>query len=114
MKSFTKGGGLGYLREPEFGYLLGFIPAGWLCGKLAFRAKPTLERLGFATLSGLVMVHLGGLSYLSLGHLFGWVRLDLSLLTAIMKYSLVPLPGQVMVACAVALIAYGLRKALFY
>ncbi len=111
---FTKGGGLSYLREPEFGYLLGFIPAGWLCGKLAFKAKPTLERLGFSTLSGLVVVHLCGLSYLSLGYLFRWVQLDFSLLTAIMKYSIEPLPGQVMVACAVALIAYGLRKALFY
>lgn len=111
---FTKGGGLGYLREPEFGYLLGFIPAGWLCGALAFRAKATLERLGFATLSGLVMVHMCGLVYLSLGALFRWIKLDFSWLTAVVKYSVAPLPGQVMVACAVALIAYGLRKALFY
>ena len=111
---FTQGAGLGYFREPSFGYLLGFIPAGWVCGALAFRAKPTLERLAFAALSGLVVVHLCGLAYLTSGYLFRWIRLDLPLLTAIMNYSIVPIPGQVMVVCAIALIAYALRRALFY
>jgi len=107
---FTQGAGLGYLREPGFGYLLGFVPAGWLCGSLAFKAKPTLERLAFASLSGLLMVHLCGVAYLLLGHLFRWVKTPPSLFTAIMDYSVVQIPGQIMVACAIALIAYGMRK----
>lgn len=111
---FAQGAGLGYLREPSFGYLLGFIPAGWLCGKLAFGRKPTLERLAFSALSGIVVVHLCGVGYLLLGHLFRWMKADPSLLTAIMDYSVVQIPGQVMVACAIALIAYGMRRALFY
>ncbi|CAN5793374.1 biotin transporter BioY [soil metagenome] len=111
---FTQGAGVGYLREPSFGYLLGFIPAGWLCGVLAFRAKPTLERLAFAALSGLAVVHLCGLTYLTLGHLFRWVKAEPSLLTAMMDYSVVQIPGQVMVACAIALLAYAMRRALFY
>lgn len=111
---FAEGAGLGYLKEPVFGYLLGFIPAGWLCGKLAFPAKPTLERLALAALSGLLMVHLCGVTYLLLGHLFRWVKADPPLLTAIMDYSVMQIPGQVMVACAIALIAYAMRRALFY
>lgn len=111
---FAQGAGVGYLREPSFGYLLGFIPAGWLCGLLAFRAKATLERLAFAALSGLVMVHVFGISYLVLGWLFRWMTLTPSLFAAIMDYSLVQIPGQIMVTCAAALIAYGLRRALFY
>ena len=111
---FAEGAGLGYLREPSFGYLLGFIPAGWLCGKLAFRGKPTLERLAFSALSGIVVVHLCGVGYLLLGHLFRWIKADPPLLTAIMDYSVMQIPGQVMVACAIALIAYGMRRALFY
>ena len=107
---FTQGAGLGYLREPSFGYLLGFVPGGWLCGKLAFQKQPTLERLAFASLSGLVMVHLFGLSYLVMGYVFRWVVASPSLLHTIMDYSVVQIPGQVMVACAVALIAYGMRK----
>ncbi|MGB7249417.1 MAG: biotin transporter BioY [Phormidesmis sp.] len=111
---FAQGAGLGYLHEPGFGYLLGFAPAGWLCGALAFRAKATLERLAFAALSGLLVVHLCGLSYLILGALFGWIQPVPSLISAIMDYSLVQIPGQVMVACAIALISYSLRRALFY
>jgi biotin transport system substrate-specific component len=34
---FTQGGGLSYVREPGFGYLVGFVPAGWVCGYLAFQ-----------------------------------------------------------------------------
>jgi biotin transport system substrate-specific component len=132
---FNEGAGFGYLREPSFGYLLGFIPAGWLCGKLAFQsrltskaasksasksllskstAQPTLERLALATLSGVVVVHACGLSYLLLSYLFRWTKTDLSLLAAIMDYSVEQILGQVMVACAIALIAYGMRRALFY
>ena len=111
---FSQGAGLGYFREPSFGYLLGFIPAGWVCGALAFRAKPTLERLAFAALTGLVVVHLCGLIYLTGSHLFRWIRLDSPLLTAIMDYSILKIPGQVMVVCAIALIAYAMRRALFY
>lgn len=111
---FAHGGGLGSVQELSFGYLLGFIPAGWLCGLLAFRSKRSLERIGFAALCGLVPVHLCGVSYLILGHLFGWMPASPGLGTAIMSYSIVQIPGQVMVSCAIALIAFGLRKLLFY
>ncbi|MEL6813386.1 MAG: biotin transporter BioY [Cyanobacteria bacterium J06598_3] len=111
---FAQGAGVGYLREPGFGYLLGFIPAGWLCGLVAFQGKATLERLAFATLCGLVVVHVCGIGYLLVGGLFRWLTFDPSLLGAIMDYSVVQIPGQVMVSCAIALIAYGLRRALFY
>ena len=115
---FTQGAGLESLREPWFGYLLGFIPGGWICGYLAFqnafRTKVKLERLALGTLSGVGMVHLCGLSYLLLGALVRWVRLDGSLVQAVMTYSVMEIPGQVMVACAIALISFGLRRALFY
>ena len=114
LEVFTRGGGLEYLREPAFGYLLGFIPAGWLCGLLAFRSKRSLERLGFAALCGLVTVHLCGVTYLILGHLFRWIPASPGLGTAIMGYSIQQIPGQVMVSCAIALIAFGLRKLMFY
>jgi biotin transport system substrate-specific component len=32
---FQDGGGLAYLQQPSFGYLAGFIPAAWLCGRLS-------------------------------------------------------------------------------
>ncbi|MEL6469230.1 MAG: biotin transporter BioY [Cyanobacteria bacterium J06623_4] len=111
---FSQGAGVGYLREPSFGYLLGFAPGGWLCGLLAFRAKRSLERLGFACLCGLLVVHLCGLTYLVLGHLFRWMPPTPALGVAIMDYSVDQILGQGMVSCAIALIAWGLRRLLFY
>ncbi len=114
LEVFSQGAGLGYLRSPSFGYLLGFIPAGWVCGLLAFRSKRSLERLGFAAVCGLVPVHLCGIAYLVLGHLFRWLPASPGLGAAIMSYSVGQIPGQIMVSCAIALIAFGLRKLLFY
>ncbi len=114
LEVFAQGAGIDYLREPSFGYLLGFIPAGWVCGAIAFRKKSPLERLALGALSGLAVVHLCGLVYLVLGHLFGWLSATPSLDVSMLDYSVMQIPGQIMVSCAVALIAFGLRKALFY
>ncbi len=40
---FTKGAGLSYLLQPTFGYLLGFVPAAWLCGKSSRFEKQQLS-----------------------------------------------------------------------
>jgi len=114
LEVFTQGAGLSYLREPSFGYLLGFVPAGWVCGLLAFRAKRSLERLGFAAIAGLLVAHLCGLTYLVLGHLFRWLPATPALGNSILTYSVDRVLGQIMVSCAVALIAWGLRKLMFY
>lgn len=34
---FSYGGGVDYIHRAAFGYLLGFLPAAWVCGTLAFR-----------------------------------------------------------------------------
>jgi biotin transport system substrate-specific component len=110
---FAKGGRLEYLREPSFGYLLGFIPAAWVCGYLAFKLLPKLESLALSCLSGLLSIHITGLVYL------GLLR-SLNLITppdfskAFVRYSVEALPGQFAVICAVTLLAYGLRRVLLY
>lgn len=112
---FAQGGGIGYLKQPHFGYLLGFIPGAWVCGFLAFQALPKLESLAFSCTCGLVTVHLTGLSYLILTHAFSWANTqELSLLQAALKYSFYPLPGQLAIVCAVTVLAYGLRHLMFY
>ncbi|WP_278002991.1 MULTISPECIES: biotin transporter BioY [Roseofilum] len=112
---FSQGGGLGYLKEPSFGYLLGFIPGAWICGVLAFRFPPRLEFLALSCLGGLVSIHLTGILYLSLTELFSWTpESSQQLLNTIIQYSLFPLPGQLVVACAATVIAYLLRHLMFY
>lgn len=112
---FDRGGGWEYLKQPTFGYLLGFIPGAWVCGYLAFRRQPKLEFLALSCLFGLLSIHIAGLSYLILSQLLNWkVNYDLSLFQGIINYSFYPLPGQFVVVCAVTVIAFTLRKLMFY
>jgi len=114
---FSEGGGIGYLREPSFGYLLGFIPGAWICGNLAFQAYPKLESLAFSCLCGLLSIHVTGLIYLIISNILNvleWKNTEsLSLFEGIFRYSIFPLPGQLGIICAVAVMAYFLRRLLF-
>ncbi len=112
---FSEGGGIGYLREPTFGYLLGFVPGGWVCGTLAFKASPKLELLAFSCFCGLLTIHAVGISYLIANYLFeGLITQGLPIIAALQKYSLYALPGQLAVACAISVLSYVLRGLMFY
>jgi biotin transport system substrate-specific component len=112
---FTGGSGLNYLREPSFGYLLGFLPGAWVCGYLAFKNPPKLESLALSSLSGLVLIHLTGISYLGVIYWLKWVDVEASpFKQAIMTYSVHLLPGQFAVVCAITVLAFVMRFIMFY
>ncbi|BAY91080.1 MULTISPECIES: biotin transporter BioY [unclassified Tolypothrix] len=112
---FSEGGGIGYVKLAHFGYLLGFIPGAWICGFLAFKARPRLETLAFSCLCGLLSVHICGISYLMISYFFQWQGTEnLTLIQAILRYSWSVLPGQFTVVCAATVIAYILRHLMFY
>ncbi len=111
---FAQGGGVDYLKQPYFGYVLGFIPGAWACGLLAFKTQPKIESLAFSCVFGLAAIHITGLSYLIVIHAFNWINSQLSLLQLAIQYSLSPLPGQLVIVCAVTVLAYGLRHLMFY
>ncbi|WP_414548063.1 biotin transporter BioY [Anabaena sp. CCY 0017] len=112
---FADGGGIGYVKLSQFGYLLGFIPGGWICGFLAFKARPRLESLAFSCISGLLTVHICGVTYLTISYLLQLKGTEnLALMQAILRYSWFALPGQLAVVCAVTVIAYILRHLMFY
>ncbi len=109
---FAQGGGLGYLKEPTFGYLLGFLPGAWICGHIAFQQQRRLENLIMSCLWGLGAIHIVGLLYLTVLSLFriasaNWWE-------AVLRYSIYPLPGQFIIVCTVAAVAYLMRILLFY
>ncbi len=115
LKVFNDGGGIEYLQKPAFGYLLAFIPGSWVCGQIAFHRNPRLEYLGLSCLCGLVTIHLFGIIYLALFQLVNWQQLGgFKLADLVMIYSIYPFPSQVMLACAATLIAYILRRVMFY
>jgi biotin transport system substrate-specific component len=108
---FHGGGGAAYLLDPGFGFLAGFVPAGWLSGKLARQAGMNdLLRLLGAALVGLGVLQLCGVLNLLLGSLAN--RWGPGLPALLVTYSLAPLPSQLLLCCAVALVALGLRRLL--
>ena len=115
---FAQGGGWDYFQQPSFGYILGFIPGSWVCGFLAFQSKRRLETLAFSAICGLVVIHVCGIVYLIgltyLTPLFGDTLAPDYLFKAINIYSVNPFPSQLVIVCAVAVVAFVIRLILFY
>ena len=109
---FHGGGGPGYLLNPGFGYLAGFVPAAWLCGRLAQQERMNdVGRLSLAAIAGLVVLQFCGLLNLLLGGVLGrWID---PLPDLIYRYGLGPLPAQLALCVAVALLALPIRRLLF-
>ena len=62
---FTMGGGLSYLVQPSFGFLLGLIPSAFVIGKLAKRPL-TFWGTALAMLAGLAVLYAIGVPYMAL------------------------------------------------
>lgn len=61
---FTSGGGLSYIFTPSFGYLIGFILAAFVIGKMVYNKKPTFVRILLSCILGLIIIYLIGTVYL--------------------------------------------------
>lgn len=61
---FTLGGGLGYVFQPSFGFLLGLIPAAWVAGMLADGSSAWRTALACIAADG--VLYLVGLPYMYL------------------------------------------------
>ncbi len=110
---FHAGGGLDYVLEPGFGYLLGLIPGAWLVGRMGQRFPlHHILSLWFVTMAGVLVVSLCGGVHLLLGTLVGhWSMSWLELLTS---YWLAPLLLQMVMACPMAVLAALIRRLLLY
>jgi biotin transport system substrate-specific component len=108
---FQAGGGLTYLLDPGFGYIAGFLPAAWLSGRLAKQpGMDNLLSLTGAAVLGLLVLQLCGLTNLLLGGLVG--RWNGALPQLLINYSFGPLLPQLLLCCAVGVIALALRRLL--
>ncbi|KYH28064.1 MULTISPECIES: biotin transporter BioY [Clostridium] len=62
---FTKPGGLSYVFEPSFGYLIGFIFGAYVIGKITeYENNPSFIRLFLASSLGILVTYLIGVPYL--------------------------------------------------
>ncbi|MXY63510.1 MAG: biotin transporter BioY [Synechococcus sp. SB0665_bin_28] len=110
---FHAGGGLDYVLEPGFGYLLGLMPGAWLVGRIGQRI-PLRDpfSLWVVAITGVVVVSLCGGMYLVLGAVTGQWLIPWSEL--IIGHWLLPLLLQAAMACPVAVVAALLRRLLLY
>ncbi len=60
---FTGGGGIGYVLQPTFGYLLGFIGGAYLTGEIVHSGSLTMPRLLAGCFAGLFVVYALGMAY---------------------------------------------------
>jgi biotin transport system substrate-specific component len=107
---FQEGGGPGYLLDPGFGYLAGFVPAAWITGRLA-RQQGMDDPLALtaAAALGLVVLQFCGLVNLLLGAVAG--RWETALMPMLVGYGLALIP-QLLLCCAAGLLAWVLRRIL--
>lgn len=61
---FTGGGGIGYIMQPTFGYIIGFAAGAYITGYLSEKSNDlSFKNLIYAGLAGLGIVYLFGMVY---------------------------------------------------
>ena len=92
---FTQGGGIGYVLQPSFGYIIGFAVGTYVTGTLAWRKeKPGFGYLFAASLLGLGIIYLFGLIYYSLiSHVV--LKTSIGLWPLLVHGCLLTLPGDI-------------------
>ena len=61
---FASGGGLSYLFQPTFGYLLGFILQAWFCGRFSRKISDiTFKNLSLINFGGMLIVYVIGMGW---------------------------------------------------
>lgn len=92
---FTHGGGITYVLQPTFGFMIGFIPGAYLIGKLAHQEeKPGFKRLFLACLAGVGVIYFFGTVYLYLLNRF-YLGNSIAIWPMIMACDIQPLPGDI-------------------
>lgn len=98
---FSSGGGIGYVLEPTFGYIIGFAVGAFVTGWMAHQTEsPGYLRLLAANFTGLLIVYLFGMVYYEL---ISWVYLGrpIDLWSLIWFCFILAVPGDILL-CIIA------------
>lgn len=106
---FTMGGGLGYVLQPSFGFLLGFPLTAAVAGTLAGE-RPTSLRAAVAAGVGILAGYVIGTPYMGLV-LNLYLNKGLDVWTVVKTGCLIYLPGEAVKVAATALVAPPLCRA---
>lgn len=98
---FAAGGGIGYVFQPSFGYLIGFFFGAYVTGMIANKVQePSLKRLLSANFSGLLLVYALGMAYCWAISRF-YLGDAITVRTLLLYCFLLPIPGDIFL-CVVA------------
>ncbi|MBO5163836.1 MAG: biotin transporter BioY [Ruminococcus sp.] len=107
---FTGGGGLHYVLQPTFGFLLGFIIGTYVTGRICHGGKPTLKRLIIGCLTGMLPVFALGTVYNCIITCL-YMNAEASAVTVI-YHCLMPFPGDVVLCVFTAILGKRLMPVL--
>jgi len=109
---FTHGGGIGYVLNPTFGYLLGFIVGAGVTGIVSRKnGRLSVKRMILASVLDMLIIYLMGATYCYCISNF-YLGKDVAIGAAVVSYILVFIPGDGL-SCAISIvIAKKLVKAL--
>ncbi len=100
---FTAGGGLGYVFQPTFGYLIGFIFGAYITGILVWHSeKKDRRRFLSAVVAGLLVIYILGTAYCYLVSVFV-LGTELAFWPLLVSCVILPLPGDI-VLCILSVI----------
>lgn len=101
---FAQGGGIGYIFQPSFGYILGFAAGAWVTGKIAEKsARPGWGRLLAANFAGLGIVYASGMIYYYLMSRF-YLKNPIGLWPLFLYCFILAVPGDILLCIAAAAI----------
>jgi biotin transport system substrate-specific component len=109
---FAQGGGPGYILQPSFGFLVGFIAGAYLIGRMVERVENlSFPRTLAALLLGQAAIYILGIAYLHFNLNF-IIHKPTSFLTTIKFGLLVFIPGDILKASVAALVVGPIRQRL--
>jgi biotin transport system substrate-specific component len=104
---FARGGGLHYILEPSFGYLLGFVAGAYVCGFVAGQATPGFKRYLLACWAGMLVIYLIGGIVLYLNLRF--IAASDPGIVHVLQLGMSPLPKDLLVGLLAAWVAVRIQ-----
>ena len=105
---FTAGGGISYVFQPTFGYLLGFVLAAAISGLIVEKFKFKYRRY-LANFVGIACMYICGVPYLYLLYIL-YFQQKIELVYILQVGILVQLPGDIILSCISAYMAVHIDK----
>ncbi len=107
---FASGGGVQYVFNPTFGFLLGLIPTAWLIGRLS-EGDASPRRIAAACFAGLGVLYLIGVPYMGV-IVNAYLGKGLTLWQILKSGMIIYLPGDCLKIAVCALVAPRLARTL--